>query len=342
MWVSLQRNSEGQPLHFIMIVQDITERRKAEEELRLARFCVDHASVGIYRVADDAPVLDVDEESCRSLGYDRQELLGKKIHDIDPTFSPEIWEEHFTGLARDGVQIILAYHQRKDGTRFPIEVTANYFERDGRGFTFSFVRDISDRIEAEQEREKLEGQLRQAQKMEAIGTLAGGIAHDFNNILAVILGNTEILQITNSLSASDQEYLEQVRNAAERARQLVRQILTFSRRDKQQRVLVNLLPLIKETFEFLRSSLPTTIELRNQISAKTALIMADPTQMQQILMNLCTNAAHAMENDGGTLTVQLENYQNGEDEARIEPEAEAGEYVSFRSVTPDMAWKQAR
>ena len=200
---NVQRDQTGRPLYFISLVQDITESKKAEENLQLARFCIENAAVGIFRVADDAKILEVNEHACRSLGYSRQELLGMTIFDIDPTFSPEKWDENFAKLAEERVRVIQTQHRRKDGTCFPIEVTGNYFEKDGKGFSYSFVTDISSRIDAERDREKLEAELRQAQKMEAIGTLAGGIAHDFNNILSVIIGNANLLELSDGLAKAD-------------------------------------------------------------------------------------------------------------------------------------------
>ena len=329
-WSNLQQDPKDRPLHFISLVQDITERKKAEEELQLARFCIDHAAVAIFRVADEGKIMDVNEHACRSLGYRRQELLGMTIFDIDPSFSPEIWVEHRRKLAAERVRVIQAQHRRKDGTCFPIEITANYFEQDGKGFTFSFATDISSRIDAEQDREKLEAQLRQAHKMEAIGTLAGGIAHDFNNILSVIIGTANLLEFSDGLAEADRSGLQQILTAAERARQLVKQILTFSRRGEQQRLLVNLKPVVKETFNFLKATLPSSIEVRQSIHADVGAILADPTQMQQVLMNLCTNAAHAMESqETGVLEIGMEKAWIPPEQARFEPDVEPGEFVKL-------------
>ena len=329
-WSNLQKDPKDRPLHFISLVQDITERKKAEEELQLARFCIDHAAVAIFRVADEGKIMDVNEHACRSLGYRRQELLGMTIFDIDPSFSPEIWVEHRRKLAAERVRVIQAQHRRKDGTCFPIEITANYFEQDGKGFTFSFATDISSRIDAEQDREKLEAQLRQAQKMEAIGTLAGGIAHDFNNILSVIIGTANLLEFSDGLAQADRSGLQQILTAADRARQLVKQILTFSRRGEQQRLLVNLKPVVKETFNFLKATLPSSIEVRQSIHADVGAILADPTQMQQVLMNLCTNAAHAMESqETGVLEIGMEKAWIPPEQARFEPDVEPGEFVKL-------------
>jgi PAS domain S-box-containing protein len=333
-WVELQavavRNDKGRILYYESSSKDVTERRKAEEELQLARFCIDNAALGIFRVGDDARILDVNEHACRSLGYGRSELLGMTIFDIDPGFSLEKWGAHRQKLAEKGVRIIQSHHRRKDGTMFPIEVTGNYFEKDGKGFSYSFATDISGRLAAERDKEKLASQLQQAQKMEAIGTLAGGIAHDFNNILSVILGNANMLELSESMAKDDLPNVRQILSATERARRLVKQILTFSRRDKQQRLPVSLKPVIQETFDFLKSTLPTSIEVRRVIPADTWSVWADPTQMQQVLMNLCTNAANAMESqENGVLEIRLEKTVIFPEQARFEQDVAPGEFVKL-------------
>jgi nitrogen-specific signal transduction histidine kinase/ActR/RegA family two-component response regulator len=179
---------------------------------------------------------------------------------------------------------------------------------------------------AEEEKRKLEIQLQQAQKMEAIGTLAGGIAHDFNNILSVIMGNAELLMLSD-ISFSSCSELNQILNASQRAKQLVRQILAFSRQDEQQKLLIDLIPLVRETLDFLRASLPSTIELQHAVSQDAGAIQADPTQMQQVLINLSTNAAHAMEKNGGVLKIEFDSVTLTEEDVQIDPEAEPGAYV---------------
>jgi len=162
--------------------------------------------------------------------------------------------------------------------------------------------------------------------MEAIGTLAGGIAHDFNNILGVIVGNAQLLQMTD-ISSSGRNEIEQILNASERAKQLVRQILAFSRQNEQEKLLISLKPVVKETLQFLRSSLPVTIQLQHSTKPDVGAIMADPTQMQQVIMNLCTNAAHAMEKEGGVLKVDLESTTVAEEEVQLDFGVEPGEYI---------------
>lgn len=168
------------------------------------------------------------------------------------------------------------------------------------------------------ERKRLESQLRQAQKMEAIGTLAGGIAHDFNNILGAIVGHAEIA--CEQLADDDpiSESLNHILLGAHRAKELVRQILAFSRKGDPEKMPVKIRPLVEEALRFLRASLPSTIEIRKSLKARQDVVIMDPTQFQQILMNLCTNAAHAMGGQAGVLKLGLEN-------VTVEPVAEAVE-----------------
>jgi len=163
-----------------------------------------------------------------------------------------------------------------------------------------------ERNKFEKERNSLENQLRQSQKMEAIGTLAGGIAHDFNNILGIIIGNMEIALENTDENQNIYPGLARVLKASERAKSMINQILTFSRKQEQERKLVNVNLLIEETIVLIRSSIPSYIELKKEIRDKTSVIMADPTQIQQILINLCTNAYYAMKKHGGTITIGLD------------------------------------
>ena len=170
--------------------------------------------------------------------------------------------------------------------------------------------EIAERQQAQASRKKLEQLLQQAWKMEAIGTLAGGIAHDFNNILSAIIGYTELA----GLSLHDVDFvgkgkvtndLEQVLQAGQRAKELVNQILAFSRQHDEQRKPVQVNTIVREALKLLRSSIPRSIEIRENITDHDTLILADPTQVHQIIMNLCTNASHAMRGQGGILTVEL-------------------------------------
>ena len=178
-----------------------------------------------------------------------------------------------------------------------------------------------------QERQRIEQQLRESQKMEAIGTLAGGIAHDFNNILAAIIGFTEMVIDDVADKTDVQQKMEQVLKAGLRGRELVRQILTFSRKSKAEYSVVTLGPLIRETFRLLRASLPTSISMTLNLEADTDVVYADPSQIQQVLMNLCTNAAYAMREAGGKLEISLGRITLGPGDPLPEADAPPGDYV---------------
>ncbi len=191
------------------------------------------------------------------------------------------------------------------------------------------VREIEANRRAEEEKMRLQIQLQQAQKMEAIGTLAGGIAHDFNNILAAIMGYTEMTLLRQPVHGDNEtrQNLDKILKASQRAKDLVNQILTFSRQRQQEVSTVSVGPIIKEGLSLLRASLPRQIEIVREIATELDTINADPTQIHQILMNLCTNAAHAMEDSGGTLTVRLENVSVRLGDEHHKAGVNAGNYV---------------
>lgn len=186
-------------------------------------------------------------------------------------------------------------------------------------------------VDETNKREKLEGQLRQSEKMQAIGTLSGGIAHDFNNMLAVILGNAELaledIDDTTARGASTKNSIEQIIKASKRSRDLVRQILLFSRKTDIQRKVVNLSVVLQETISLLRGSIPNSIDVKVDTSLDRDTIIGDPSQIQQVLMNLASNAVHAMQEDGGALTISLStaHLKAGE----LTPELQPGRYVKL-------------
>ncbi len=194
----------------------------------------------------------------------------------------------------------------------------------------SLQQEINERKRAEAEKEKLVEQLIYAQKMEAIGTMAGGIAHDFNNILMPILGYAEISKLNLVPGSENWKNLDQIISAGNRAKDLIRQILTFSRQTDHGSKPINLEPLVKETLKLIRSFLPSTIEIRESIDPCVGDIMASPTQIHQLLMNLCTNAHHAMREHGGILAVCVDRIRHDDVAATHGRQLEPGNYVRLR------------
>lgn len=186
---------------------------------------------------------------------------------------------------------------------------------------------IIQRKEAEEEKEKIQAQLRQAQKIETIGTLAGGIAHDFNNILGCITGYIEIAMYDIAKDSPERDSLNQALKACDRAASLVDQILTFSRQQEKERKPLQLNLVVQEAMKLLRATLPTTIEIRQNIAADLTTILADPTQMHQVIMNLCANASHAMRDRGGVLDVQLSQKVITEKDSEQNPSLEPVNYI---------------
>jgi PAS domain S-box-containing protein len=213
---------------------------------------------------------------------------------------------------------------RKDGTRVWTETRASFLREPDGGMAgiIGVTRDISRRRQAET-------RLQQAQKLEAIGSLAGGIAHDFNNILSSIIGYAQLAMDRVPKDSPVQADLAQVYRAGERAKDLVMQILSFSRQQEQNAVPIQIRPIIKEVLKFLKSTLPASIGIRQALVNGEEKILADPTKIHQVLMNLCTNAAHAMDNTGGTLTVGLDTVTLDPDDVAGHPDLKPGRFLKL-------------
>ncbi|BHH85942.1 transporter substrate-binding domain-containing protein [Desulforhopalus sp. 52FAK] len=192
------------------------------------------------------------------------------------------------------------------------------------------IQEIADKIEAEEEKDELQGQLLHTQKMESIGTLAGGIAHEFNNILTVILGNTEVTRGLCPPGSVARNNLDRILSAGGRAKNLVSQILTFSRESKTRPQLIDPVEAVFESLQMLRPTLPSTIEIQEQYKAEEKQIFIDPGEVHQILINLCTNASHAMEEKGGVLTVVVDEQFITVEGLKHSPDIAPGRYVEVR------------
>ena len=283
--------------------------------------------------AEDLSYLHLNLAGEKLLGFSRRELIGKNDHDIFPEETADFFKKHDReALAREGVleitEEIIQTNQKGERILFtkkiPIRDESGYPQ-----YLLGISEDITDKVDLEKQRKSLENQLRQAQKMEAIGTLASGIAHDFNNILSPILGFTELVMMTMEKDCRNYQNLEAVLSAGGRARELVQQILTFSRQSEQELRPVHLEAIIKECVVLLRSSFPATITIHQNIDPNLGAVMADPSQLHQVVMNLCTNAYHAMKDQGGELEINLAQVDLSPLDLSQYPDTESGSYLKL-------------
>jgi len=312
-------------------VQLFLDRKRAEEQLKRSeehfRSLIENSSDIIMTIDRNQNISYVSPSIKRILGYEPEHQLGWNVfQSVHPDDLP---------LVQDFVNKILQNRRQE----IPWSIEHRVKHADGSWRTFQSIgmsilddsgspviiinsRDIT-------ERKNLEGQLAQAQKLEAIGQLAAGIAHDFNNILAAIIGYTELAIWDLPENSKVNDKLKEALKASRRARDLVRQILTFSRQESEGRKPMEMAPIVKETIKLLRASLPSNIEIRQQIERDTLVINTNPTQIHQVLMNLCTNAAHAMRGNGGLLEISLSKVDIDALVAAQYPDIHPGAYVKL-------------
>lgn len=318
----------GEPL-LVAFVRDITERKRAEEALRLTQFIFDKASVGIFRSDADARILNINEKACRSLGYTREELCQMSLFDIDPSLSPERFKGIMQKRSEQTVVAFESFHRTKIGNTFPVHITSNHLEYQGQQYSISFVRDITEEKNNAKQKEIMEAHFRQAQRMEALGTLAGGVAHDFNNILTAIIGYTDLTKLASQGNPHIQSYLGQLQSASLRAKNLVQQILSFSKQGNLEKRPVDISQVISEALGLIKGSIPSTIEMFQHINGDLGTVIANETQIHQVVMNLCTNACHAMEKAGGRLEIDLVPVTITDKDITNYPDLTAGQYLKL-------------
>lgn len=302
--------------------------KDSEERYRL----LTEYSLAIILIIENGYIIYVNKKPIGDYGYTPQDLLGVKLQEIISPEDRNRFQDLLGSLERGGLP--MAYQElrwlTKSGEARWLEMLTLPINYRGRDVILGHALDIHDKKVADLEKAKLEEQLRQSQKLEAIGTLAGGIAHDFNNILAAIQGNVELTLLflekdpdLNQVKANLQEVLQ----AGKRAQDAVRQILTFTRSIDQQKERVQVHLILKEVLNLIRATLPPSIEIRTRIDDRSGAVLADPTQIHQVIMNLCTNAYQAMQERGGALEVSLDNVRLGASKARTSPQLPPGSYL---------------
>ena len=326
---------DDKPIGLRGIIIDLTERKQADEALRLSEekfskaFQASPVWVTITTVREGR-FLEVNDTFTKISGFRREEAVGRTSFDLEFWLDPKRDREQAIQLLRkQGYFRNLEMKMRfKDGKDHIMLWSADTISFEGEECLINVLTDITETKIIQEEKASLESQLQQAQKMEAIGTLAGGIAHDFNNILSAIIGYTELSLTEAEKESVLYENLQEIFQASGRAKNLVKQILTFSRQAEQERKPVKVKLICKEAIKFLRASIPTSIKIRQNIGSDS-LVIADPTQIHQVLMNLCTNAGHAMEEKGGVLEIKLTDVELSADLLAKFPELNPGSYLEL-------------
>lgn len=285
----------------VAVFDDVTDREQAQKVLRASeerlRLILEAAMDGIWLTDTDGKLLEVNQTYCQMSGYSREELLGMKIPDLEARASEPGMDKFFTTLLIRDRDRFESKHIRKDGSIFDVEISVRYKKGEEQR-CIVFLRDIT-------KQKRIAEKLQQAQKMESIGNLAGGIAHDFNNILFPVIGMSELLLEDLPHGSVEWKNVEEIFKAGKRGSALVKQILTFSRQSAHHMAPTRVQNILKEVLKLSRSTIPSDIGIKQDIQTDCGSIMADSTQIHQVIMNLVTNAFHAVEEDGGGICVSL-------------------------------------
>lgn len=331
------REDDGKVGGLVGIMLDITARKKIEKELKesqnLFNAFMQHLPGPAFMKDLDGRYIFVNRAFSEFVGRQAASPIGMRDDQLwDPETATQLQaNEAAVRRKKTAASIMETIHLPDRRKRYLLTTRFPIFEDNAMTALGGVVIDITERTEAAQQRRQLERQLQQAQKMEALGTLAGGVAHDFNNILAAVIGYTQIALADLPKDSANRQYLERVLEAGERASALVKQILTFSRKSELEPQPVQVSIIVKEVLKLVRATLPVTIDMVQNIKSD-AVVMADPIQIHQVMMNLCANAGYAMRGKEGTLTVSLEDVVLDENFSQQHVGLKPGAYLKL-SVT---------
>ncbi len=289
------------------LAQEISERKLIEAELRVSerqlRGLIEGIDDAIFLHDSEGRILDCNESACRRLGYDRSQLLSMTTSDIDAPEFAVGFKERLSHQLSDGRYGCEGVHLSRDGRRIPVDIVTSVIDYHGAKAVLAVVRDISERKQAEKERQRLEAQIRHGQKLESLGLLAGGIAHDFNNLLLGILGNIQLALEELPPVSSVRESIKDMEVAAKQAADLARQMLNYSGKGHFAVRPLNLNEIVTEVQGLLSVSVSKKVELRYDLHQPLPAVRGDASQITQILMNLVTNASDAIIPAAGTITI---------------------------------------
>jgi PAS domain S-box-containing protein len=323
MTTTIQRGTTGKAMGFISVATDLSEQKRVEEALRESEIKFRH----LYNLSPQpisltdlyGNIVDVNQKFCDVMQFPRHEAIGKNILEVG--FPADARQRYMDLLTANGelsnFEITVT---PRDGSTLQLQLFSKLIHIKNDYYSLTVFHDVT-------AQRRLENQLLQSQKKEAIGTLAGGIAHDFNNILSAIIGYIELARISTDSESKTGYYLESMLKAANRAVDLVRQILSISRQVEQKRKRVRIEDLIEDVVRLLRATFPASIMIRENIDGPVGMIEADPGQIHQVLMNLCTNAGQSMHEKGGTLTISLARHRADDQSSEKCPALKPGDYV---------------
>ena len=333
--VRLVRQADGAPDYYIAVIEDVSDRHRAEQQLRASelrfRQVVESAPNAMLMSAPDGTIAMVNRQAGALFGYARDELLGQPIERLIPERYRQAHGGHHRAFLADprprkmgaGREL---FGLRKDGSEVPVEIGITPIETEAGTMVLSTLVDITERKRQEEALRKSEEQLRQSQKMEAIGSLTGGMAHDFNNLLGIIIGNLDLAQPALEKVGDAGELVREALNAALRGADLTRRLLAFARRQplRPQRVAIS--GLVAETVKLLSRTLGENIQISAELPERLWPVVVDPAQLEAALANLATNARDAMPS-GGRLSITAANRPLDDDYAALHAEVKPGDYV---------------
>lgn len=329
---------DGEPA-ILGLVTDLTEFKRAQETIRESQSrlscIITSAMEAIITLNEQQRIQSFNSAAEQMFQCSEAEALGQRIDRF--IFLPHSNKNHYSDNENEPNSLVstlegrvkMIYGIRINGESFPIEASISKVKGSKEELYTIILRDITERLKSEEIQRQLQAQLLQSQKMEAIGSLAGGIAHDFNNILSVIVGNAELVKLKLNPKHRAMKNIDEVISASDRAQELVHQILAFSRKQESHLRPVRLHYILREGMKLIRASIPSTIEIKLDLPMDGPLVCADATQIHQVLMNLCTNAADAMAGSDGKLIIRQKNAEFDDRAMLYHPDLKKGRYALF-------------